>query len=345
MTWSCLAINASAGSPAYAAQLFRNALSALLTPHTSGSARPLGSWSGRRPGAWLVTAATPGSAITIAPGSGVLDVETPVATSAYLVASDANDTTLTLGARHATLDRIDIVSVRVDDTDVDASGNRQAIPVYTPGTAGSGAPATPARCLRVCTVLVPSVAAGTGTVVTMDSVHTVAAGGLLPVAAGVRPTTPYTGQPIYDGGALHYNGTTWVPFGEGALRRIVQVATWADFSSTSMTALATCPGLAVPKWAQDGTRTALITARINATAISAAFGAQVRIGLGATVPPEAPQVFNGDANNSFTIEVAGTFTIPASTTSLTPVFQAAKITAGGALRSSSGLIIWEAFIT
>lgn len=239
MAWTALAINAltpPGTSPAYASQLFRNALSVLIAPHSSGSSRPLGSWSGRRPGAWLVTAATPGGAITIAPGSGVLDVETPVATSAYLTASDANDTSLTLGARHATLDRNDIVSIRIDDTDVDSSGNRQAIPVYTQGTAGGGAPTTPARCLRLCTVLVPSTANGGGTVVTMDQVYAAAAGGALRVASSAAyPSSPTEGDLLYDmalNQLLGHNGTLFAPVGA---RRVAGTTFATDLTSSGST--------------------------------------------------------------------------------------------------------------
>lgn len=222
MTWTALPINASAGAPAYAAQLFRNAQTALMTPHPTLASRPLGAFSGRRPGAWIVTAPTPGSAITVAPGNGILDVETPVATSAYLVASDANDTTQTLAARHATLDRIDGVYVQVNDTDVDGSGLRSAVANYVTGTPGSGTPpTTPARNFRVATVLVPNAGTGGATVVTMDQVYCAALGGILPVASSaLYPASGYEGQVVDDAAAnqmIRYSGSAWEPVADPAV--------------------------------------------------------------------------------------------------------------------------------
>ena len=234
MTWVCMPINASAGAPAYSGQNFRDAVAALTTQHSTGSARPLGAWSGRRPGSWLITAATPGGAITIAPGAGVLDTETPVATGAYLVSSDANDTSLTLAARHATLDRIDGVYIQVNDTDVDASGLRNAAPQYVSGTAGSGVPPTsgiPARTQRIGVILVPSAANGGATVVTMDKVFAVAAGGLLPVDAGVRPSAPYAGHLIYNPAGQEDSPASigvWVTLGN------ITVPAWATKARISL---------------------------------------------------------------------------------------------------------------
>lgn len=212
MAWAALPINASSGSPAYTAQDFRTALSVLTAP--SGTARPLGARSGRRVGsnALNVTVAS-WPTISIAPGSAVLDVESPVATGPYYVSNNATDTSLT-GTVAGGTDRQDGVFVRLSDTDVDASGLRKAEPIYIQGTASP--PATPARHLRLAVITVPHSGGGAPSVA-MDQVYTVAAGGTLPVLnSSVYPASPYDGMPIYDMALncmLIYNGSDWIPVG------------------------------------------------------------------------------------------------------------------------------------
>lgn len=208
-------INASAGSPSFDAAAFRQSESVFHTPHTSGASRPLGAWSGRRPNAWVTTIS--GLAVTIQPGSGVLDVQTPVATGAYRCSNDAVDTSITINAAHATLERIDGIYVTVDDTDVDSSGSRNWVFAYVAGTAATAGtqvpPTTPVRSLRICTVNVPHSGSGSATI-TMEPSYTVAAGGLLPVASSTAyPTSPYVGQEVYDlaqNACVVWNGTNWV---------------------------------------------------------------------------------------------------------------------------------------
>lgn len=319
MAFVCLPINVSGAAPAYSAQNFRDALSTLLAPHTTGSARPLGGWTGRRPGSWIVTAATPGGAITVAPGEGVLDVQTPVATGSYFVSSDANDTSLTLAARHATLDRNDIVSIRVDDNDVDSSGARQAIPVYTQGTAGGGAPATPARCFRLGTILVPSVANGGATAVTMDQSFTAALGGILPVTAATNPSVGYDMQAIgeTDTSVLKLSdGSAWFPSGRvgGPLGKILIAtgpASTTDYSTSTATVLSTSFN------AVNG-RSYKVTCAIFGTQITNAGAPQVRFfidGIEHLRPidggvPQASAGFNVGGTAVWTYTAASTVSVP-----------------------------------
>lgn len=213
--WTAWPENANAGSPAYAAADFRRVEAVWHTPHPSGSARPLGATSGRTPNSWLVTLS--GSTINIAPGAGVLDVETTATTGAYRVGSDSIDTSLTATAAAGST-RIDGVYVQLDDTDVDGSTFRKAIPVYVAGTAGSGTPPTggaiPARSLRIATITVPSSGLGSATIA-MEPLFTVALGGTLPVSASAAyPASPYPGQRVYDIALaydLEWNGTLWKP--------------------------------------------------------------------------------------------------------------------------------------
>jgi hypothetical protein len=63
----------------------------------------------------------------------------------------------------------------------------------------------------LATIQVPLSGGGAPTVIWVAP-YTVAAGGVLPVSAGIYPATPYTGQYVDDAtlGLLRYNGTTWI---------------------------------------------------------------------------------------------------------------------------------------
>jgi len=62
----------------------------------------------------------------------------------------------------------------------------------------------------LATIQVPMSGGGSPTVI-WTAPYTVAAGGVLPVPAGVYPATPYTGQYVDDAtlGLLRWNGTAW----------------------------------------------------------------------------------------------------------------------------------------
>ncbi|NEB92455.1 hypothetical protein [Streptomyces bauhiniae] len=183
-------------------------LAEAVTVMTDGTA--LGSRSGVRPGDPGLTVTLAGSAISCSPG---------VATIGYSgqgVYRAAFPTTVSPGnytAAHATLNRIDLVYLRVWDTTVDASGLSKGDIVYLAGTpAASPVAPTPSGTqiwIPLATISVLSVSNGsTASVSTAVRPNTVAPGGILPTATA--PSSPYTGQ-YYDNGTdlLRWNGTSW----------------------------------------------------------------------------------------------------------------------------------------
>jgi hypothetical protein len=118
----------------------------------------------------------------------------------------------TLTAAHATLDRIDLVYLRIWDTDFDATGLRKTDVVYLAGTASSTPVApTPGGTeiyLPLATITVPHSGAGSPSVSTSVRPVTVGPGGILPASSA--PSSPYTGQYYDDGTNLRrYNGSSW----------------------------------------------------------------------------------------------------------------------------------------
>ena len=174
---------------------------------TDGNA--LGSRSGVRPGDPGLTVTLAGSTINCS--AGVAAVAYP-GQGVYRVAFPSSVSPGSLTAAHATLDRIDLVYLRVWDTSVDAPGLTKGDIVYLAGTPSS-TPAAPAPAgtqiyLPLATITVPHTGAGSPSVSTAVRPTTVAPGGILPSTA--TPSSPYLGQ-YYDNGTdlLRYNGTGW----------------------------------------------------------------------------------------------------------------------------------------
>lgn len=174
----------------------------------NGSA--LGSTSGVRPG-------DPGLTVTLA--GTTINCSAGVATVAYAgqgvyrAAFPSSVSPGTYTAAHATLNRIDLVYLRVWDNSVDASGLNKADIVYLAGTPSASPVApTPAGTqiyLPLANITVLSVSNGsTASVSTAVRPYTVAPGGILPSATA--PASPYTGQ-FYDNGTdlLRWNGSSW----------------------------------------------------------------------------------------------------------------------------------------
>ena len=185
----------------------RNADSAFVMANGSAA---LGSVSGVRPG-------DPGLTVTLA--GTTINCSAGVATVAYAgqgvyrVALPSSVSPGTYTAPHATLNRIDLVYLRVWDNTVDASGLNKGDVVYLAGTAaGSPVAPTPAGTqiyMPLATISVLSVSNGsTASVSTAVRPNTVAPGGILPAATA--PASPYTGQ-FYDNGTdlLRWNGAAW----------------------------------------------------------------------------------------------------------------------------------------
>ncbi|MFG3048145.1 hypothetical protein ACGFZR_24835 [Streptomyces sp. NPDC048241] len=199
-----------------------------MTVMTDGTA--LGSRSGVRPGDPGLTVTLAGSAISCSPG---------VATVAYAgqgVYRVAFPTTVAVGsytAAHATLNRVDLVYLRVWDTTVDASGLTKADVVYLAGTpAASPSAPTPSGTqiwMPLATITVLSVSNGsTASVSTAVRPNTVAPGGILPSSSA--PSTPYIGAYWDDGTSLRrWNGSSWDTYQKAP----GPAATWTPSWTTS----------------------------------------------------------------------------------------------------------------
>ncbi|WP_333770951.1 hypothetical protein [Streptomyces sp. IBSBF 2435] len=205
MTITAFPINASAGSPAYSSQQFRESLAALLSPGAAG----LQVQAGVRPGPGLGVSVS-GTTVTVTPGVAVIQGGSSVAQGPYMLVADAN-VTATLAAADATNPRVDLVYARVRDTDADGSGARDgAVLVLTGVPAPSPVAPTPTdpSCVVLATVSVPKSGGGAAVVSTATRAYTAAAGGL--TVGTVAPPNPYTGQ-LWDSGdgTRRWDGTRW----------------------------------------------------------------------------------------------------------------------------------------
>ncbi|MFJ8027462.1 hypothetical protein [Streptomyces sp. NPDC096311] len=179
-----------------------------MTVMANGSA--LGSVSGVRPGDPGLTVTLAGTTINCSAGVAAVAYS---GQGVYRVAFPSSVSPGTYTAPHATLNRIDLVYLRVWDTSVDASGLNKGDIVYLAGTPSSTPVApTPAGTqiyMPLATISVLSVSNGsTASVSTAVRPNTVAPGGILPSSAA--PSSPYTGQ-YYDNGTdlLRWNGSSW----------------------------------------------------------------------------------------------------------------------------------------
>jgi hypothetical protein len=203
-------INASAGAPAYTANELRAGLAALGL----FAGRPVGARAGVRPGGTSLNVQLSGTTITVKAGTCIVDPGLTSVQGPYLVAFPS-DVTLTLTAQDATNPRKDLVYVRVYDNDEDGSGSRFAQAEYLAGTpAPSPAlPALPASSLRLASIDVPKVGAGSPAV-TIDGAFTAATGGIVPVRSTTDRATLSTfgGLTVFDLATKLlqvYDGAAW----------------------------------------------------------------------------------------------------------------------------------------
>lgn len=174
---------------------------------TDGTA--LGSRSGTRPGDPGLTVTLAGSTINCSAGVAAVAYS---GQGVYRVAFPSSVSPGTLTAAHATLDRIDLVYVRVWDNSVDGSGLAKGDIVYLAGTP-SATPVAPIPSgtqiyMPIATITVPHSGAGSPSVSTTVRPATVAPGGILP--SSTAPSSPYAGQAYYSGGnLLVWNGAAW----------------------------------------------------------------------------------------------------------------------------------------
>lgn len=213
-----LAINASAGAPAYAARDYRNAAAALKAWDGVAVAgrqgiRPMGGSAAN-----IVTLS--GSTITVNPHAGEVTPGWSAVTGTYDVALTAVETH-TLTPADATNARKDIVVGRVYDHDESPSGLRLYRSEYIAGVAGPGPsePAVPTGAVRLATIDVPQSGGGSPTV-TNNYQLTAATGGILPVRSATERAA--ISNP-YDGYAIYRIDRDWVEIHDGTAWRVVGV--------------------------------------------------------------------------------------------------------------------------
>ncbi|MET8982145.1 hypothetical protein ABZX85_41835 [Streptomyces sp. NPDC004539] len=195
-----------------------------------GDGTALGGRSGVRPGdPGLAVTLTGGTTINVAAGVASLYRSGQGLYRAFLASATVVGT---LNAAHASFTRIDLVYLRVWDTDVDSTGLRKADAVYLAGTA-SASPVAPTPgaseiYIPLATITVPPSGGGAASVQDSRPVTT-APGGILP--ASTAPNSPYTGQYWDDGTQLRrWNGSTWETYGP-VTSWTAYTPTWAGLSA------------------------------------------------------------------------------------------------------------------
>ena len=205
MTTDPWAIDASGGLPAYSGAELRLLL---LSSMFCGAGTALGVRSGVRVGGssneLLVQAqASPNMTVKVNPGIFIGQGAISSTQGAYSWCLDAT-TNLTIAASHATLDRTDLIAVRIRDANVDTSGARDGSVVVITGTAGSGTPALPtdASYFTIAQISVPhtvtNIGGGGGGTITDKRPVTAALGGIIPCLSTARPASASNGQRIYE---------------------------------------------------------------------------------------------------------------------------------------------------
>jgi hypothetical protein len=210
-------VNAVTGAPSYSGRMLRQTGAVAFAGATS--ARPLGARSGVRPGTSVTTVTATSTTWTCGPFAGAADVQAAAEAGPYSFAFDAV-TSGSMQAAHASLTRIDIVYVQVDDpSESDGSTVPAVTRKYFAGAAGSGvAPALPvARAFVIAKINVP-ISGGGAPTVTWVAPYVVTAGGILPVdtLTNLNLVVGHPGQhaTIYgdpaNNGDYAWSGTTWV---------------------------------------------------------------------------------------------------------------------------------------
>ncbi|MDQ0894420.1 hypothetical protein [Agromyces ramosus] len=167
-------VNAVTGAPSYTGRKLRQTGAPAFAGATS--ARPLGARTGVRPGTSPTTVTATSSLWTVQPFAGAADLHTAVEAGPYQFAFDAVATGAVTAA-HASLTRIDIIYVQIDDpAEADGSSVPAATRKYLAGTAGSGIPpTTPARSFVIAHLNVP-ISGGGAPAVTWVAPYMAAAG-------------------------------------------------------------------------------------------------------------------------------------------------------------------------
>ena len=305
----------------------------------------LGGRSGIRPGDPGLTVTLSGTTINVSAGVAAVYQS---GQGVYRAALSTAVSPGTLTAAHATLPRIDLVYLRVWDTDVDASGLRQADVVYLAGTAASS-PVAPVPggtivYIPLATISVPASGGGSPSVSSTIRAVTVAPGGILPSATA--PSNPYIGQ-YYDSGTslMRWTGSAWRPVSPFTPQLTSQVSQ-PSFSTTGSFVAFTSgqwPALSfvVPP---SGTAWVSISAAVQntVTATSTGWVAWAASGGYAESPSEMNGVSCLGSRTYATRRVLRTGMTPGATVTLTPQWQISSAgTAFSQTRISDGQLTVE----
>ena len=257
MTVVAFPLNAVTGAPAYTGEDMRVAFSAL--EFGANVARPLGVRSGVRIGTPTTTASASGFTWTVANHSGIVDVQTSATAGGYLYAITTAETGA-ITAANATHPRRDILTIRVDDPQEDATGIPLIAVAYTAGTAAATpvVPATPARSMVLARIDTPASGGGNPTVTWLAPV-TVAAGGIVPVADNTARDALSTAYGATQTLYAHHASSGLIRWPKGG-------AAWVSMEP----AVATPPGtsLVIPS-SIAGSGVALSGGKVTATAATA----------------------------------------------------------------------------
>ncbi len=194
----------------------RQANAAMMAGATA--ARPLGAFTGVRPGTPSNTVTATTSTVTVQPFGGTADVQTAAIAGPYEFAFDTVYT-VPLVAQSATVPRSDIVYVQINDNQEDGTGSTNsssATRVYQAGTTVTVPTPPNTRTFIIAVINVPIT--GSSPTVTWVAPYTIAAGGVQPVdtlahlnaAAG-----SYVGQyadvnaDTVNNGLYRWSGTAW----------------------------------------------------------------------------------------------------------------------------------------
>lgn len=192
MTVDPWAIDASGGLPSYSGGELRLST---VTPFVAGTGTSLGVRSGVRlsgSGTDLLVQAQTSPNMTVKVNPGVLVVQGSISGTqgAYTYTLDAT-TNVTISAAHATLDRTDLIVIRVRDANVDTSGGRDGAPIVITGTAGGGVPSLPTDAtyfLLAQISVVHAVSSITSGAITDKRQYTAALGGVIPCDSNTQPS-------------------------------------------------------------------------------------------------------------------------------------------------------------
>lgn len=186
MTITVWPANAVSNSPTYAGRALRQTTNA---PFLAGATatRPLGAFSGVRPGTPSTTVTATTTTVTVGPVAGTIDGQSAAEAGPYTFASDApvsftSQTSDPYPAANASNARKDIVCVQVNDpAESDGSSTPGVVFRYVAGvpSATPTAPAVPARSFVLAEVNVPKAGGGSPSV-SWKSPYCVAAGGVVP---------------------------------------------------------------------------------------------------------------------------------------------------------------------